>query len=522
MVLRRCLFSSLIVLACSCAKKEPARHDGATPPLNLNGDVTGPPNANVVAKIDGITLPSPSGVNTVPTYNIGAITWAPNVATPTGTGFSFQSSGVTNAASVTITGDVTEGALSGNNVPLTVTQMQGGAVTVGTQGQLTCASADTTCELTQASTTNATPAALLVTPQISTAGSNESGSMVEYSLSAPTGSGSPGYLDVSANSVSQFRAGQCPGALSSSCLWEGVTPNTNNFLLQGFAGSSVELNAPSSSGIIYHSFGNGAVSCEEKGVSSEVDYASGWNVSVNSTSPSYGGMVGGIALANATVPTSACSGGVCIYGESPNLLGINAGGISFPSFVSGPIYEQDALPSTSSSSGVTGSTTTVTAQTGQAATGASHNGGMGGTVEINAPAGGTSGSATAGATGTIQLEVAGATAVYLGGANGTGAGWQSNSLAISATGTTTPTPSQLAYPVLHGTGTLTGAVTLAMPNATGLWYVDLTAMSGVSGTNTITIKSGTGACSAITSVSGGVTGYFVVTNPGGSNTIVCK
>jgi hypothetical protein len=47
---------------------------------------------------------------------------------PTGTGLWYESSGSPNGAAIALDGDVTQGALSGSNVPLTVTALQGNAV----------------------------------------------------------------------------------------------------------------------------------------------------------------------------------------------------------------------------------------------------------------------------------------------------------------------------------------------------------------------------------------------------------
>lgn len=54
------------------------------------------------------------------------------VSAPTGTGFWWNASGSLNSAAVSVNGDVSQGALSGGNVPLTVTHVQGQAVAAGT------------------------------------------------------------------------------------------------------------------------------------------------------------------------------------------------------------------------------------------------------------------------------------------------------------------------------------------------------------------------------------------------------
>ena len=67
-----------------------------------------------------------------------------------------------------------------------------------------------------------------------------------------------------------------------------------------------------------------------------------------------------------------------------------------------PLIDQAPLASTSADAGVTGTTATIAAQNGQAATGATHNGGTGGNLAIQSGTGGTSGSATAGVNGYID------------------------------------------------------------------------------------------------------------------------
>lgn len=59
------------------------------------------------------------------------------LSAPTGTGIAYVSSAAWSAAAVTLSQDVTQGALSGSNVPLTVTQMQNGAAKVDSLGSIT-------------------------------------------------------------------------------------------------------------------------------------------------------------------------------------------------------------------------------------------------------------------------------------------------------------------------------------------------------------------------------------------------
>jgi hypothetical protein len=72
-----------------------------------------------------------ANLRTLDTFIVG-----PLAASVTGTGLWYSASGVLNAASVTLTGDVSEGALSGSNVPLTVTGLRGSALPSLTAGVL--------------------------------------------------------------------------------------------------------------------------------------------------------------------------------------------------------------------------------------------------------------------------------------------------------------------------------------------------------------------------------------------------
>ena len=78
-----------------------------------------------------------------------------------------------------------------------------------------------------------------------------------------------------------------------------------------------------------------------------------------------------------------------------------------------PLITQTAAASTSAGSGSAGAQINIVAQAGQAATGATHNGGIGGGITLNAGAGGTSGSASAGIPGQLIFQVAGSTYIAI-------------------------------------------------------------------------------------------------------------
>lgn len=93
--------------------------------------------------------------------------------------------------------------------------------------------------------------------------------------------------------------------------------------------------------------------------------------------------------------------------ELISLSGSSPGSFTYTNATAVPTYSQSALASTSSTSGAVGQNWTITAQAGQAATGASHNGGNGGNLVLSSGVGGTSGSASAGSNGSVILQTGG-------------------------------------------------------------------------------------------------------------------
>ena len=137
-----------------------------------------------------------------------------------------------------------------------------------------------------------------------------------------------------------------------------------------------------------------------------------------------GGNGGQLNLASGAGGTSGSAsagspGGISIQPGGTELIRVHGGAtsalgtISFTNTSVSPAYNQTALASTSSGSGSAGNNWSITAQAGQAATGASHNGGNGGELILSSGAGGTSGSATPGTAGTLLLQTGGTTGVTL-------------------------------------------------------------------------------------------------------------
>jgi hypothetical protein len=165
-----------------------------------------------------------------------------------------------------------------------------------------------------------------------------------------------------------------------------------------------------------------------------------------------------------------------------------------------PVIHQDAYPSTSAGPGAAGQTMGLLAQPGQNATGAGNNGGQGGNLTLSSGIGGTSGAATAGDPGAVDLQV-GETTTLSTGTAGVGLLLGSTTESIAGTGTTTLTPAQYLMPLIVLTGAVTGPSIVVFPNLAGLWIVDISGVTGLSALNTLTFESGSASTAPLTGTS---------------------
>ena len=164
----------------------------------------------------------------------------------------------------------------------------------------------------------------------------------------------------------------------------------------------------------------------------------------------------------------------------------------------GPETTQSAQASTSAGSGAAGVATTIAAQAGQAATGATHNGGQGGNLALSSGVGGTSGSATAGAAGSLLLQVAAQTLLTLS-AHGL------NAQSVTKTGNYTVDSG--AVPDVFVLANPAAGFTITLPTPTAgriLFFKDI---SGTAETNNVTI-----AQHASESIEGLASSYLLQTN----------
>jgi hypothetical protein len=394
---------------------------GATPPLNLGGDVIGPPNANTLSKIDGITLPTPTGSNTVPTYNAGAFTWAASGGggggtSVTGTGVWYSASGTLNTAAVTPSGDVSIGALSGSNLPFTVGGLQGRSVsssapstgnTLGWTG-----STWTPGALNLAGGSNYVTGTLPVGNLPNLAG-DVTGAATSNTVAQITGSSSVANV-ISGTALTWLTSGHTSSAGGRMNFTGEVA---GNILEYHYAGTDyVALNTDGGGNFF---IGTGGIPGIVVDAATDIDLTAGGTTmfvlgagsytsnsfGVNASGFDQGGGAGLLDLAPVTTtPTALPTTHTGIYTASGQLTGLNSNGITWPYELTGvTVIQQTQAPSTSTGSGSAGNGLTIIAQAGQPATGASNAGGSGGVLLSRSAGGGNSALANGGNAGNSEF-----------------------------------------------------------------------------------------------------------------------
>lgn len=349
-------------------------------PTPMTGDVAiSGSGATTLGAISGVTLPAPSGGSTFLHYNGSALSWTAGSGgtSVTGTGLWYSASGTLNAAAITIGGDVTEGALSGSTVPLTVTGLQGiavpsptgsgtvltyntGAYTWGSGGSgggITALTGDVTASgsgsvaatvvaISGSSPISITPSILRwmqgsAGPTLSQAQQNNSSQPANFTVSpqAPGASpinsaaGTPGSFIVDlaaptgAGVEASFQVTRAGGATTTI----GTDPGAPAYAQITMAGTPIILTNGSNATYFGYSL-SGALNVTPYGSVQLTSPNVGWQLGANAPDFGGGNVVVGITKA-AQIPTSAPStkGDAVIYGNATNgFFGINSLGLEFP------------------------------------------------------------------------------------------------------------------------------------------------------------------------------------------------
>jgi hypothetical protein len=222
---------------------------------------------------------------------------------------------------------------------------------------------------------------------------------------------------VSSLSYSSSAAGGTIVINGTGTALQWASGNTGPAINQAAPASSSSGNGTAAVGTSYTAQAGGATtgSATTAGVGGNVTVGAGTGGSGSGGTNANGGAGGNVVINSGAGGAKSGSGTVGANGnislqlagtELISISGATAGNITFTNTTAVPNITQTAQGSTSGGSGAAGSNFSITAQTGQAATGAAHNGGAGGNVVLQAGAGGTSGSATAGAAGYINVKSA--------------------------------------------------------------------------------------------------------------------
>lgn len=432
-----------------------------------------------------VGLLSSSAVNLASANVTGILPFA-NLQAPTGTGFTYQAAGTTNASSVTLSQDVSQGALSGSNVPLTVTQIQAGAIVATvTTGALQWG-AGATPLLSQAAQAS-TPVSFVIQAANVTA----------------TGNGS--------NLVLQSGTGVSNGNI---LLQPGQV--TTAGILVGPAG--LQIVTPTVGGADFGG-GVGVLSLGQVGTTPTAQASSSvllWGSSTQQLITSAVSLLFSNLQTNASVIThqalASTSAGAGTAGLQFSLLGQAGQATTFASAAGGGggllFAGGGAGGASATGAGGAGANASWNAGAGGNATAGTGNGGGGGMAIVNGGAGGTSAGGTAGAAGGVSLRTGG-TEVCNWGLNGFGLVPTSQSIAGS--GTTTLALAVYKFGLINLTGTLTGPAIVVFPNAIGTWLVVISVLVGLSGTNTLVFQSGSATTSALTSLTTGSTILIITT-----------
>jgi hypothetical protein len=367
------------------------------------------------------------------------------------------------------------GDLSGTSTDQTVIAAQNGEITFSTGGTEQWA-AGATWLMSQASTTGATGANSTWQPQQST-NANPTGGNAVVALQAASGSGSEAAFQVTTGGhiigqIAQF------GGQTSLSVTNGQTPISSNQSIISDGASYTYFSSPGALGLLYAD-------------ATFIQYMTTAGIALFTSTLDLGGGSGILSFGPAaTIPASFPSSNVGLYNSTGQTLGLNAKGITVPSFVTTPTISQSA-PTTD----VATTNLTISAQ-GADTSATTHI--AGGVLNL---------SSGVGVTQTTAIQNAGVLNLQAGGTTIEGVDGYSRFMASTAgialtNANVTLTATQMATPYMAFTGSLTGSVVITLVASTlsgfvRTWLMDLSGITFSS--HTITFKIGSGSTTVVIS-----------------------
>jgi hypothetical protein len=479
-------------------------------------------------------------------------------ASVTGTGFFYSVSGSLHASGVTLTSDISQGAESGGNVPLTVVAIQGNEVNSATPsaGQLLVFSASTGWTPVSFSGDSVISSLGVVTVHGIQGNTVTSGGLTKgnFFVASSTSNWAQTTLsgDVTASATT-------PGQITVVAINEASVPVAGSLI----TGNSLHVTGASALGygplnlagganyitgrlpLLNLAYGTGAqVLVTNAGATSPVWVTFAGDVTNTGTGATYVGAISGVAGAGGTIPITAnvfnfeqastietTTGALSVdatIGSALN-LGINtAASVAIgPSLAVTTFTENESVGTiTTAASEIVlayPGTSTITCAPVSAGEGApltilagncTGAGNVPGSLALSSGVNET----TAVPAQLAILEAGGGAPLFGFCQNGFAVYPVTINISTGSTGGTSSIGGDSVYGAIRLTGTLTGGNTLVFPNTVGMWYVDISGLGSFFGVNTLTFKSGTATTVPVTST--GTNSNLLIVATFGSNSIV--
>lgn len=476
----------------------------------MSGDVTiSNTGATTVGKLQGTTITITS-LTTGNSFSYNGTAWV-NAALNLGGGSAYVTGTLPagNQAAQTLAGDVT-----GTTAADTVVSLTGSTGTVTIPHGTTNISGATAAS-------DVAPGTITITGQLpfASASTNKTPGGITLATGTPVSGGNIGTVSVVNDGYTQLQLGYA----TTDFIALGLTPGSAGYVRTPALAVSTTYLQLGTVPVIYAQASNNLAFGSSSALLTQINSGGQLTLNTGSNIVCVAGSTSVSLTSNLMAPNTAYVIAPSAKTVTANTMAVNAGagtGAASSSVAGGALSFTGGaagVATSGTSAGAAGGALTATGGAGAAGLGSNQNGGAGGNTTIGSGAGGAAtGSGTPGAAGAIINQIGGTTVMSLG-VNGVGLTFANTQISGLTGGTTTLSSAQYLAPIIRLSGTLTSAATIVFPNAAGMWFVDVSSLLGVSGTNTLTFQSGSATTTAVTSLTSLSSIYMISTY--GGNTI---